>query len=62
MTRKSRRDLWKEIEKMSTDGPTDLDIETEVVTYGEESDIPDDAEILETKSPVVTIWKEPATD
>jgi hypothetical protein len=58
MTRKSRRDLWNDIKKMSNDGPTDLDIETEVVPYGEKPDIPDGAELLETKSPVVTVWVE----
>jgi len=65
MTRKSRRELEREIEDLQTDGgdPGEIEVSSTVVTWTEdgpeeEPDAPEDATVLPTESPVVTWWVE----
>lgn len=66
MTRKSRRELWADLAQLKADSVewADLNVASKVVTITEENpdpeiEVSDDAELLKTKSPVVTVWAEP---
>jgi len=71
MTRKSRRELEREIEDLQTDGgdPGEIEVSSTVVTVTEdmvddrgdlvdEVTVPEDATVLPTESPLVTWWVE----
>jgi len=72
MTRKSRRELEREIEDLQTDGgdASDFQVSSTVVTVTEDMvddrgdlvdgvTVPDDATVLPTESDVVTVWSTP---
>jgi len=71
MTRKSRRELEREIEDLKTDGvdPGEIEVSSTVTTITDDMTddrgdlvdgvtVPDDATVLPTSSPVVTWWVE----
>jgi len=71
MTRKSKRELEREIKDLQTDGgdPGEIEVSSTVTTITDdmtddrgdlvdEVTVPDDATVLPTESPVVTWWVE----
>ena len=67
MTRKSKRELEREIEDLQTDGGEDVQVSSTVVTITEDMvddrgnladgvTVPEDATICPTGSDVVTVW------
>lgn len=65
MTRKSRREIEREIRDLATDDPADVDVTSTVVTVtefdAEEKALPEpEGELLPTESDVVTVYKLPS--
>lgn len=62
MTRKSKRELEREIEDLQDDGDGlgEIEVSSTVVTATEDTTpevtVPDDATLLPTESDVVTVW------
>lgn len=69
MTRKSKRELRREIEELQADGVGEIQVSSSVVTVteemvdeqgrlSEECETPAGADVLPTESDVVTVWSE----